>query len=216
MTGGLMLVHNPYLLVYDPGFQLSFLATMGLILLSPYLLEKCTRIPTMFGIRNFFTATLATQIFVLPLLLYQMGTFSVVAILVNVLVLPMVPVAMLFTFLTGIVGFLSHTIGLGIGYIAYLSLGYIITVAEIFGALPFASFTIQVFPFWITILSYGFLTLTLVLLFKNEGKNEEMKTNAEDLEAVLREYDDWEIVEELEKTPETRSVSGVSNKFPFR
>ncbi len=216
ITGVLMLIHNPYLLIYDPGFQLSFLATMGLILLSPYLLEKCTGIPTMLGIRNFFTATLATQVFVLPLLLYQMGTFSMVAILVNVLVLPMVPVAMFFTFLTGIVGFFSSTIGLGVGYIAYLSLGYIIAIAEVFGVLPFASYTVQAFPFWVTALSYGALALLLIFILKNETKKEKMKAITVNADIISQEYDEWEIVEDEEKTPETRSVSGVSSNFPFR
>ena len=44
-AGLIMVVFNPYLLLYDVGFQLSFLATLGLILLAP-LLEKDSWNPT--------------------------------------------------------------------------------------------------------------------------------------------------------------------------
>jgi competence protein ComEC len=35
VAGFLMLLVNPMLLLYDPSFQLSFLATLGLLLFSP-------------------------------------------------------------------------------------------------------------------------------------------------------------------------------------
>ncbi|MCB9810775.1 ComEC/Rec2 family competence protein, partial [Candidatus Nomurabacteria bacterium] len=107
VAGFIMLLFNPLLLVYDVGFQLSFMATLGLILLTPQLERLFTKIPNLAGARMFLTATIATQIAVLPLLLYQIGQFSVVSVLVNLLVLPMVPVAMLLTFITGMLGFVS-------------------------------------------------------------------------------------------------------------
>ncbi len=155
LAGALMIVWNPYSLAFDIGFQLSFLATLGLILLSPYLSKQLTLIPNFVGIREFLVATLATQLFVLPLLLHQIGEFSVVAVIVNVIVLPMVPVAMMLTFITGLIGFVSTTLALPFAYAAHLSLSYIITVAEWFGTLPFAAFSVPPFAFWFVPLGYA-------------------------------------------------------------
>jgi competence protein ComEC len=155
LAGVLMLIWNPYLLAFDIGFQLSFLATFGLILLSSYLAEWLAMVPSFIGIREFLIATLATQLFVLPLLLYQMGEFSVVSVIVNVLVLPMVPVAMLLTFLVGMISFISTSLALPFAYAAYLSLSYIIMIAEWFGSLPFAAFSVPPFNFWFVPLGYA-------------------------------------------------------------
>lgn len=156
-AGCVMLLLNPYLLVYDTGFQLSFVATLGLIFVAPWFETKLGFMPGTIGAREFLTATLATQVFVLPLLLYQIGEFSVVAVATNLLVLPMVPVAMLLTFLTGLVGFLSPILALPIAYAAHVSLTYILVVAQWFAALPFASFVVPAFPFRLVIVAYAVL-----------------------------------------------------------
>lgn len=183
-----MLILNPYLLVHDPGFQLSFLATLGLILIAPQMEKYMTLIPGTLGVRGFVTATLATQLFVLPLLLFQMGTLSIVAVLVNALVLPMVSLAMLLTFLTGIIGMFSHTVGMGVGYLAYLSLSYIIFIPEFFARLPFASFQVSAFPFWIVLIAYGVIAL-MVYYSKRPSRDRDITT-------IVNDYEDWTIVEE--------------------
>ena len=217
-AGVLMLIHNPYLLVHDPGFQLSFLATLGLILLSPPIESRLIYIPTMIGMRKFVTATLATQIFVLPLLLYQMGMFSAVAVLVNVLVLPMVPVAMLLTFLTGIFGMISSTLGLGIGYVTYLSLEYIIKVAEFFGSLPFASSQVGVFPFWVVLCTYGVMTVVLSVLLKNKDEGTHIDDLVPKKTETTNDYEGWTIVEEIPKIKKSVEAHNAStdSSFPFR
>ena len=57
-----MVFINPWLLVYDLGFQLSFLATLGLVLVTPQLERIFSWLPTLYGLRMFFLATIATQI----------------------------------------------------------------------------------------------------------------------------------------------------------
>lgn len=156
-AGCIMLFLNPYLLVFDTGFQLSFVATVGLILAAPMLEMKIVFMPNMLHAREFVTATLATQIYVLPLLLYQIGEFSVVAVVVNLLVLPMVALAMLLTFLAGILALLAPILALPLAYAAYLSLSYILTIASWFAAFPFASFVVPAFPFWVMLCMYALL-----------------------------------------------------------
>lgn len=215
-----MLLLNPYLLVFDPGFQLSFLATLGLVLLSPHFEAALSRVPQIIGIRGFITATLSTQIFVLPILLYQMGTFSAVAVVVNVLVLPMVPVAMFLTFLTGMTGMFSDILGYGFGYLAYLSLKYIISIAVLFGGLPFASFAVTAFSFWVVVIAYLFLGYAVMRLSLRKDDEEitissDRKKEAE--KEIVNDYEGWIIEEETDTSREALSASrDVKTKLPFR
>ncbi len=155
LAGLLMVVVNPYVLIYDIGFQLSFMATLGLVLIVPrfeMVLSQTSQGTIYF--REFFFATLATQIAVLPLLLYHIGQVSVVAVLVNVLVLPMVPVAMFLAFVSAIVFMTIPWLVATFGAIAQLSLLYIIAIATWFAALPFATLTLPAFSVWWVVASY--------------------------------------------------------------
>lgn len=166
----IMLIINPRLLVFDPGFQLSFLATLGLILLAPIIEERFKLVPTMFQVREFITATISTQIFVLPVLLYSIGELSLVAIPVNVLVLIVVPLAMLLVFLTGVLGFISVIIAFPVAYLAHLLLTYMILVVEFFAAFPLSSVMVPSFSIWWVFISYTALGV-LMYIFQRNIKN---------------------------------------------
>ncbi len=154
-AGIVMLLINPLLLVYDIGFQLSFLATLGLVLIAPQFEILMEGISAKFKLKEYFLATVATQLAILPLLLYQIGQFSVVAILVNMAVLPMVPLAMLTTFIAGITGFISPVVASVVGVIATGTLNYIIAIAVNVASLPFASFVVPQFPFIFVVVAYA-------------------------------------------------------------
>ncbi|MFC1730836.1 ComEC/Rec2 family competence protein [candidate division KSB1 bacterium] len=166
VAGFMMLLHNPKILVHDASFQLSFLATLGLILLSPLLEKYFLFIPDKLNLRGFATATIATQIFVLPLLLYKMGELSIVALPVNLLVLMTVPVTMLFGFLAGVVGFISGLIAAPFAFVAYIFLSYQLAVVEFFAKLPFASVHLDNFPLWLMLGFYILYGTVLVRVYK--------------------------------------------------
>ena len=154
VAGFFMLLHNPKILVFDPSFQLSFLATLGLIYLAPRIEKYFHVVPSAWGFREFAIATVATQMFVLPLLLYQTGQLSVVSLPVNLLILVFIPLTMLFGFLTGVVGFISTLFAMPFAFIAYILLRYELKVVEIFSALPFASISAPAIPFAIVFIIY--------------------------------------------------------------
>ncbi len=198
LVGVAMLMFNPLLLLYDVGFQLSFMATLGIILVTPYVEHFVSWVPERFDVRNLLATTLAVQVFVTPLLLYQIGQFSVVAVLVNLLVLPMVPIAMLATFCGAALSFLSPTLALPFGYLAYGALAYIVFIARTFAELPLSSMTVPPFPFFVVLLTYGALIFVLyryrylVLSSKNETEQNTLRG--------------WTIVEESTLTTK-RTVS---------
>ena len=154
LVGFLMLLHNPKILVFDSSFQLSFTATIGLIYLAPKIEKHFHLVPTKWQLREFATATVATQIFVLPMILYKMGTLSLVALPVNLLILVFVPITMLLGFLTGMVGFISTLLSFPFAFVTNALLTYQLKVVDIFASLPFAAIEIDYFPIWIAILIY--------------------------------------------------------------
>jgi competence protein ComEC len=161
ITGCLMVLYSPYTLIFDPSFQLSFLATLGLILLSPWIEKYLTRVPEFLGLKGVLIATVATQIFVLPLLLFMSGTLSLVSIPVNLLVLVVVPLAMFFGFITGLVGFISSVLAYPFAFVTYGILHYVLFVVDMFGRFPYASITLPYFPWWLMLLSYVLLALCI-------------------------------------------------------
>jgi competence protein ComEC len=154
IAGFLMVLHNPKILLFDTSFQLSFLATLGLLWLAPLIEKKVQFVTSRLQLREVIVATIATQIFVLPLLLFKMGELSLVSIPVNLLILITVPATMLLGFLTGVFGFVSTILALPFSYLAYFLLSYQLKVVDIFSNFPFASVHIQYFPLWLMCVFY--------------------------------------------------------------
>lgn len=173
IVGLFMLIQNPKILVFDSSFQLSFLATLALIYVSPIVEKKLQFITPRFKLREFATATIATQIFVLPLLLYKMGELSLVGLPVNILILALIPLTMLFGFLTGAISFIGVALSLPFAFASYAFLSYELKVVEIFSSLPFASISVPYFPAWLMVgvyLAYG------IIIHRMTNKNIKTKT----------------------------------------
>ena len=166
LAGFFMVLHNPKIVIFDPSFQLSFLATIGLIYLAPQIERYFKLVPTKWQLREFATATIATQLFVLPLILYMMGELSLVALPVNMLILMFVPLTMLFGFLTGVVGFVSLILATPFAWVTHALLTYELLVVDVFASLPFASISIQIFPLWAMLLMYTLYGLVMLRLYK--------------------------------------------------
>lgn len=193
LAGIIMLLLNPYLLLYDIGFQLSFMATTGLILLAEPVSNYLHRVPKLFGLREFLTATLVTQFFVLPLLLYHIGEVSIVSIIANVLVLPIVPVAMMLTFITGVLGWVWSPVAYICGYLAYLSLQYIIIVTQTLAGTPLATVSVPAFSEWFLLIGYVFIATFAYLIISKKVTNKETSKH----KSIKKlDYDSWEIVAE--------------------
>jgi competence protein ComEC len=142
----IMLVINPKILFWDVGFQLSFAATMGIIFFMPVFDELARNIPKMLGAKNLILTTLAAIIATLPFILFNFGVLSLSAPLVNVLILPVVPLTMLFGFLIAL-----PFLGPGFAVVANWFLLYILKVTSFFASLPysFLNFQISIWIFWV-------------------------------------------------------------------
>lgn len=150
VTAVLMTIVNPYVLMWDAGFQLSFLATMGLIYISPVMMERISlrRVPGFVAVllENGVT-TMAAIVATLPLMLFQFGRLSMVAPIVNVLILWTIPYVMLGGFIATIVGMFYVPLGIIAAVPSVALMEYILHVVAWFGSLPFAAATISL-PWW--------------------------------------------------------------------
>ncbi len=167
----LMLLWNPMLLIYDPSFQLSFLATLGLLLLAPKI-ESFIKYGNwkFFNLREILAATLSAQIFVFPLILYMMDSFSVVAPVVNLLVL----VSVQFSMFLGIISLVSFYIfpvfSEIISFINYLILNYDITIVRYFANFKFSILEFKNFSLFLMFLIYFLYFLIWIYFYFRQRK----------------------------------------------
>ena len=156
-----MVLFNPFILVYDISFQLSFLATIAVIYLSPRLEKYFLWVTKRFNLRDIFSITFAAYIFVAPFILYNMGNFSLVALPVNFLILPFIPFTMLIGFILGFVGLIYYPLSMPFSYVAHYFLYYELLVVRVFSSFSYASLSVNHFPLLITVLIYVYFTYFL-------------------------------------------------------
>ncbi|MEI8270926.1 MAG: ComEC/Rec2 family competence protein [bacterium] len=161
LAGVVMIIFNPYVLVFDVSFQLSFIATIAVIFLAPKIEKYFTWITKKFQLRDIVSVTVAAYIFVLPFILYKMGNLSLVALPANVLILPFIPLTMLLGFITGVLGLIWYVFAVPAGFLSFLFLHYELGVINFFASLPFASFAVPNFPLVITLAIYAYFIYRL-------------------------------------------------------
>ncbi len=144
LAAGIMVFLNPFILVFDIGFQLSFLAVLGLIYIYPILDIKFKKLPEIASIKETLLMTTSAQVLVFPLLIYYFHQFSLVSLPANVLVLPLMPITMLFGFLTGVGGMIFMPLGRAVGLFAWGLGFYQLAVIKWFGSLSFAAVSIVI------------------------------------------------------------------------
>lgn len=171
-AGTLMLLQNPLLLRFDVGFQLSFLAVMGIIYLMPIFQDWFSKwfpmewfqkrwwlnwLPIK-ALGDILAITFAAQVFTLPILIYNFGYFSLIAPITNLLILPFLPFIMISGFISGIVGIVSGTLGWILSFPVWLLFIYLIKVIDLFSQPSLAKTLENVSSLWL-IISYLVLGL---------------------------------------------------------
>lgn len=147
---------NPHSL-WDVGFQLSFAATLSLILFAPPLKDAFERalarvVPQerarlwVYYLNDALIVTLAAQVLVVPLILHTFGRVSLVAPLANLLILPLQPPIMILGGLATIVGLLPplEPVAQAIAWAPWLGLAYTNAVVRWMADWPFASLQVNI------------------------------------------------------------------------
>lgn len=167
-----MIVFNPFLALFDVGFQLSFAALAGMIYLAPIISRFLGGLPSY--ITGPLAETIGAQLAATPLLAYYFGSVSLVSPFANLVILSLVPLGMLVAFAVGVAGMVWQTLGNLVAIPSYVVLHIINSLIAFFGSLPAASKSIKIeSPVWI-ILVYFFLFDTWLILgrrWKTQSEN---------------------------------------------
>ncbi|MDD5147536.1 MAG: ComEC/Rec2 family competence protein [Candidatus Daviesbacteria bacterium] len=134
LTAALMLLVNPEWIT-DLSFQLSFLATFGVVVVSPILVGYLDKIPI---IGQDLAVTLAAQLMVTPVIVQSFHQISFVSLAANALVLWTIPFMMIGGSVMLVLGTISGLLGQLIGIGVNVLLTYFIYVIKFFASLPFA------------------------------------------------------------------------------
>ncbi len=138
LTASVMLLLNP-LLIFDVGFQLSFVATMAVIAFTKPLSERLVFLPELFGLRESFAGSLAAIFLTLPVILWHFGQVSLIAPFANILVLPLVPYAMALTIVGAFTAFFMGGFAQIVLLPAWALSSVMLTIVRLFGSVTFAS-----------------------------------------------------------------------------
>lgn len=168
LTGGLMLLLYPKWLG-DLSFQLSFMATLGVIVIAPILEHRLKFLPAV--VKTDLAVTLGAQLLVIPIIAQNFHQLSLVGIITNMLIGWTIPIIM-------ILGSIMIVFGSVFVIATNVFLTYFIYIVEFFSSLPFAWEYVgeQV---WIVWLGY-YLLLGGILLgiskFKSQNSNLHLKS----------------------------------------
>ena len=130
----IMILFDPKVLRFDVGFQLSFLALVGIVYLAPFI-KKILKIEDeagFLGWRKNLLETTSAQMAVAPLLIINFGSFHIASFLANVLILEAIPITMFLGFLMAGIGFVFMPLATIIGWFAGVFLSYEFLIIDIF------------------------------------------------------------------------------------
>ncbi|MDD4995019.1 MAG: ComEC/Rec2 family competence protein [Patescibacteria group bacterium] len=159
LTAGLMCAVNPRVLMFDAGFQLSFISTVGLVYLAPLLEPWFSRVPKILGLQESLTSTIAAIVATAPLIIFQFSRFSLIAPVANLLILPAVPITMALGFAAVLIGFVAPWIAVIFSTLPWLTLTYMLKAAEILASIPWAQVQVPAFHVIFLIAMYVWLLI---------------------------------------------------------
>jgi len=143
VSATIMCALNPFLLLWDVGFQLSFLATIGLVYLMPQIEKYFFWLTPKFGLRETVLATTSVIVMTTPLILYQFGRFSLVALPANILILFVIPLAMALGFLAVLISYIWFPLGQMIAWCAFALLHYVIFVTNVLSSHAYVTLSVS-------------------------------------------------------------------------
>ena len=127
-----MVLHNPFIIVYDAGFLLSFSALIGIIFLAPWLYKILFRTDETHALKLISVQCFSAGIAVAPVAMILFGSFNWLSFIPNIMIIWSVPFAMFFSFASGITAMVSDYLALPFSIIAESLLFYAIGIINFF------------------------------------------------------------------------------------
>ena len=171
-AAAVMVAMRPQLL-HDASFQLTFMSTLGMVLVAPRfqawgkkvisarLGEEGFIVKTANWISDSLFITLGVTIVIWPILAYYFGLFSIVSPLATLLVLPALPYLIFSGTAAAVIGVIALPVGQAIGWLAWVSAAYMLVIINGFAKLPLSSLKMgAINPAWLWVY---FIVLGVIL-----------------------------------------------------
>jgi competence protein ComEC len=158
----LLLLVNP-LWIWDLGFQLSFLATIGLIVTVPYLTTKMDWLPP--TIADLIAIPLAAFLWTTPLLMYVFKTISLICIPINIITAPLITLISLGGMVSAAFGIFFPVAGSAIAYLFYYPIELFVWLVNWFANLPYSNLAVGQISLITLIIIYSLFVVVATVKF---------------------------------------------------
>ena len=168
-AAALMVWFSPLILFYDVGFQLSFLATLGIVTVYGPLAEKFNVKSDFLELKSILLVTISAQLGVLGILIYTFESFSPISLLANLAILPLIPLIMFSGFGVVLISFIFPALAKVFASAVWTALHFEIKVVELLSQISWASIEIKHISIaWL--FGYYVFLLLLIRYLKSSAK----------------------------------------------
>lgn len=159
LAATLLLLFNP-LWIWDLGFQLSFLATLGLLVTVPALTQKFDWLPP--AIASLIIIPLAASLWTLPLQLYVFGMIAPYSTAANIISAPLISLISIGGFISAIAAVVHSTAGSAIALLLDYPTQLLIAIVQLFNNLPGSSVAVGTISIVQLLLLYSLISMSCI------------------------------------------------------
>jgi competence protein ComEC len=138
--------------LFDVGFQLSYVATVGIVYFTPFIMDKLKFLPK--WLSGSIGVSIGAQIFIIPLLINYFNRLSIVSIITNIFIIPIVGLITVLGFITFFLSFFLPLARL-LGFINWFFLTLLVEIVRILSSIHYASVLVPSISFIQIILYYS-------------------------------------------------------------
>lgn len=164
----MLLIYRP-LSIFSISFQLSFVATLSILLLSPIINKKLSK--KIGFLAPLLAITLSAQIGTLPIMAYYFNQISVISLVTNLLIVPLLGPILSILFIGISVGLISFELGFFINQISNALLSYVNWISTKCAIIPYGSFEVNQIKFKYIACYYILIGAIYFLYKRKESKN---------------------------------------------
>ncbi|MCC5910319.1 MAG: ComEC/Rec2 family competence protein [Clostridiaceae bacterium] len=173
MIAFFLLLSNPFHL-FSVSFQLSFAATLSILMFYPIIKEGFDILPK--ALKGLLTVTIAAQIGTIPIIAYHFQQISLISFVANLFIVPVLAPLLAMAFLSIFSSLLPLGMDSVINYLVNNTLSYIYWIAATLSELPFASVKVENINILPITIYYGILTIVYLIIWsykqqKRKGMN---------------------------------------------
>ena len=168
----LMLLYNP-MYINDVGFQLSFVVTLGLLVMTPYLVRSKNKF------LNWLIGTVSipiiAQLWVIPIQIFYFNNISIYSVFANIMSVPILSVISFGGFVSSLIAPITpHFVCQGFDFILNPLIIILVNISDFWGKLPYATYQ-TTHPNTFQLLLYYAIMLNLTVLFDKEKRSKFLK-----------------------------------------